>query len=80
MINQKKANEAVWTDVYTYAQLPQELTKLDELAHNLWWVWTPKAKEMFESSRSRVMGKDRRKSSTTLASPLGGTNRCYHKQ
>ena len=49
MINQKKANEAVWTDVYTYAQLPQELTKLDELAHNLWWVWTPKAKEMFEA-------------------------------
>lgn len=47
MIIQKKANEATWTNVYTYAQLPAELLKLDELAHNLWWVWTPKAKQLF---------------------------------
>lgn len=49
MISHKNANDAVWTDVYTYAQLPNELKKLDELAHNLWWVWTPKAKHLFNA-------------------------------
>lgn len=49
MISRKNANDAVWTDVYTYAQLPNELKKLDELAHNLWWVWTPKAKHLFNA-------------------------------
>lgn len=49
MISRKNANEAVWTDVYTYTALPVELQKLDELAHNLWWVWSPKAKQLFAS-------------------------------
>lgn len=49
MIKPKSTNQAVWADVYTYAQLPAELSKLDELAHNLWWVWTPKAQELFKS-------------------------------
>lgn len=49
MIRTKNVNDAVWTNVYTYAQLPSELKKLDELAHNLWWVWTPKAKHLFNA-------------------------------
>lgn len=49
MIRPKSTNDAVWADVYTYAQLPNELSKLDELTHNLWWVWTPKAQELFQS-------------------------------
>lgn len=49
MITSKQANEAVWTDVYTYAKLPQELKKLDELTHNLWWVWSPKAQNLFKA-------------------------------
>lgn len=47
MICSKKANEAVWKEIYSYAQLPQELQRLDELAHNLWWTWTPQAKQLF---------------------------------
>ncbi len=49
MIKSKNSNAVTWTDLYTYSQLPKELDKLDELMHNLWWVWTPKAKALFES-------------------------------
>ncbi len=49
MIRSKNANDAVWTDVYTYAQLPEELSKLDQLSHNLWWVWSPEAQNLFRS-------------------------------
>lgn len=49
MIISKHANDAVWTDVYTYSKLPKELSKLDELAHNLWWVWAPKAQNLFKA-------------------------------
>ena len=47
MIVTKRANEPVWTNIYAYAQLPEELRRLDELAHNLWWVWNPKAQNLF---------------------------------
>ncbi|MGZ8422408.1 MAG: DUF3417 domain-containing protein, partial [Nitrospira sp.] len=29
--------------------VPQNLTRLDELARNLWWSWTPTARQLFES-------------------------------
>lgn len=48
MIVHKHSNQAVWTDVYTYAKLPQSLAKLDELTHNLWWVWSPEAQALFK--------------------------------
>lgn len=54
MINPKRANDVVWTDVYTYAQLPKELKKLDDLAHNLWWAWTPRAKQLFSQISSEL--------------------------
>jgi len=28
-------------------ELPKELEKLYELAYNLWWVWTPRALDLF---------------------------------
>ena len=40
MIVTKRANDPVWTNIYAYAKLPQELARLEELAHNLWWVWS----------------------------------------
>ncbi len=49
MIRSKNSNTVTWTDLYTYSQLPKELDKLDELMHNLWWVWTPKAKTLFKN-------------------------------
>ena len=47
MIVTKRANDPVWTNIYAYAKLPQELARLEELAHNLWWVWSPRAQHLF---------------------------------
>lgn len=48
MIRQKNANMPEWTEIYTYSELPKELARLEELAHNLWWSWTPDAKILFK--------------------------------
>lgn len=47
MIVQKKSNTPHWSDIYTYVELPEELKVLEEIAHNLWWSWSHKAKDMF---------------------------------
>ncbi len=41
------ANEPIWMDVNIHSKLPQELKVLDEIAHNLWWVWNYEATELF---------------------------------
>ena len=28
--------------------LPREIQRLHDLAHNVWWSWTPQARELFE--------------------------------
>ncbi|GHT72597.1 alpha-glucan phosphorylase [Bacteroidia bacterium] len=45
MTNQ--ANEPVWRESTIHFKLPQELKLLDEIAHNLWWVWNYEATELF---------------------------------
>ena len=62
MIVTKRANDPVWTNIYAYAQLPAELRRLDEIAHNLWWVWTPKAQNLFRRISPGTLGVDRRQS------------------
>ncbi|KUL15632.1 MAG: hypothetical protein XE13_0795, partial [Proteiniphilum sp. 51_7] len=32
-----------------HAELPAELRPLEEIAHNLWWVWNEEAKAIFET-------------------------------
>ncbi len=49
MIASKRANDPVWTSIYAYAQLPAELARLEELAHNLWWVWNPRAHRLYKA-------------------------------
>ncbi len=41
------ANTPAWKEVYSHSQLPADLKMLDEMAHNLWWVWNYRATEMF---------------------------------
>ncbi|MCL2651089.1 MAG: alpha-glucan family phosphorylase [Candidatus Azobacteroides sp.] len=41
------ANEPVWKDISIHSKLPQELKVLDEITHNLWWVWNYEATELF---------------------------------
>ena len=49
MILSKNYNQPEWRDVYTFSRLPQSLSTLDEIAHNLWWVWNTKASTFFKS-------------------------------
>ncbi|KGN74427.1 alpha-glucan phosphorylase [Porphyromonas macacae] len=48
MIRQKSANVPVWRDIYSYAKLPANLQRIEELSHNLWWVWNPDAQRLFK--------------------------------
>ncbi len=47
MIQSNNANLPLWRDVYTISKLPDSLSKLEELAQNLWWVWNKKARDLF---------------------------------
>lgn len=43
------SNQPTWKVVNVQSHIPEALKKLDELAHNLWWSWTPEAQKLFES-------------------------------
>lgn len=43
------ANEPIWKESMIHSKMPQELKKLDEIAHNLWWIWNYEAKDLFAS-------------------------------
>ena len=40
-------NQPIWTECNVYANLPVELSKLQEIAYNLWWCWNGDAKDLF---------------------------------
>ncbi|MBP1616978.1 MAG: alpha-glucan phosphorylase [Bacteroidetes bacterium] len=42
------SNSPSWRNVYTHANLPEELHPLEKIAKNLWWVWNNEAIEIFE--------------------------------
>lgn len=46
-INVSNAGQPMWKEVTVQANLPQSLTKLREIAYNLWWVWNSDAKNIF---------------------------------
>lgn len=41
------ANEPFWKESTVHSKMPKELKILDEIAHNLWWVWNYEATELF---------------------------------
>lgn len=43
------ANTPIWKEFNVKSTLPKELECLDEIAHNLWWVWNYDARDMFRS-------------------------------
>ncbi|MFZ4455710.1 MAG: alpha-glucan family phosphorylase [Bacteroidales bacterium] len=43
------ANTPVWRDITVKSNLPSELSKLSEIAKNIWWVWNYDAKGLFAS-------------------------------
>lgn len=48
MITSRHSNNPVWKDIFTSSKLPSSLSKLDEIAHNLWWAWHPEAQDIFK--------------------------------
>lgn len=42
-------NSPIWKEFNVKSTLPTELKCLDELAHNMWWVWNYDAREMWRS-------------------------------
>jgi starch phosphorylase len=40
-------NAPQWKELTVKSRLPQELRCLDEIAHNLWWVWNYEARDLF---------------------------------
>src|SRR5574344_1568658 len=40
-------NTPQWRELTVKSSLPEELKCLDEVAHNLWWVWNFEARDLF---------------------------------
>ena len=47
VIKVSNTNQPNWTDLNVHANLPANLSKLQEIANNLWWVWNSDAKNIF---------------------------------
>ncbi len=48
-IKVSNSNAPAWKEVNVKSHIPAELTCLSEMARNIWWSWTPEAREMFKS-------------------------------
>jgi starch phosphorylase len=49
IIKSNYSNNPVWRDIHVHAILPPELQPLEEIAHNLWWVWNEEVKAILET-------------------------------
>lgn len=43
------SNEPNWRTVTVKSHIPEALEKLEELSHNLWWIWNEEGFELFRS-------------------------------
>ena len=41
------ANAPQWKELTVKSSLPEQLKCLDEIAHNMWWVWNYEARDLF---------------------------------
>ena len=48
-IKTSNANMPGWHEISVKPTLPEALSKLDEIAHNIWWAWNPRARALFKS-------------------------------
>ena len=48
-IKVNNVNDANWKELIVKSNLPEKLSKLQEIAGNLWWVWNSDAKNMFRN-------------------------------
>ena len=43
------ANQASFRPISARSNIPTELKKLEELAHNMWWAWNHDARSLFRN-------------------------------
>ena len=48
-IKVSNSNAPAWKEVNVKSHIPAELACLSEMARNIWWSWTPEARELFKS-------------------------------
>ena len=48
-IKASNANQPCWRPVTVKSNIPAELSKLEELAHNMWWAWNHDARSLFRN-------------------------------
>lgn len=48
-IKASNSNAASWKTVTVKSRIPEELQKLEELAHNMWWAWNHDARSLFRN-------------------------------
>ncbi len=48
-IKVNSVNDTNWKEMVVKSNLPESLKKLEEIAHNIWWVWNSDAKNMFRN-------------------------------
>lgn len=53
-IKASNVNQPSWKSVTVKSNIPAELGKLSELAHNVWWAWNHDARELFRSLDSEL--------------------------
>ena len=46
-IKVSNVNQPAWRECNIHATLPAELSKLQEIAYNVWWSWYGDAKDLF---------------------------------
>ena len=46
-IKVSNVNQTFWKECNIHATLPADLSKLQEIAYNLWWTWNTEAKDLF---------------------------------
>ena len=47
-------NAPQWRELTVKSRLPEELRCLDEIAHNMWWVWNYEARDLFRDLDSEL--------------------------
>jgi starch phosphorylase len=54
MIAISNTNQPGWKTVNVKSYIPETLKPLEEIAHNLWWVWNEEARELFTMLDSKL--------------------------
>ena len=54
MVNITNANQPQWRTVTVRSHIPTVLSRLDEMAHILWFCWNQEALELFKSLDAKI--------------------------